>query len=145
MITCKTGYIFCFDIKYNPFIFLSNNIIAKSIIVIIELRRGQRQNNNLNICLGAMSKQKNPSIEPKICSSLGYSRTPRKTINTYIRITFILYVCFLSVDERKNSTYSPFHKTLTKSSLQIHWISVRFNEMNERNSFNTTLKNNTKY
>ena len=26
-------------------------------------------------------------------------------------------------------TYSPFHKTLPKSSLQMHWISVRFYEM----------------
>ena len=28
--------------------------------------------------------------------------------------------------------YSPFHKTLPKSSLKIHWISVRFFEMDDR-------------
>ena len=27
--------------------------------------------------------------------------------------------------------YSPFHKTLPKSSLQVHWISVRFDEMSD--------------
>ena len=27
--------------------------------------------------------------------------------------------------------YSPFHKTLPKSSLQMHWISVRFYEMRD--------------
>ena len=27
--------------------------------------------------------------------------------------------------------YSPFHKTLPKSSLQMHWISVRFYEMGD--------------
>ena len=27
--------------------------------------------------------------------------------------------------------YSPFHKTLPKSSLRMHWISVRFYEMGD--------------
>ena len=29
------------------------------------------------------------------------------------------------------STYRPFHKTLPRSSLQMHWISVRFCEMGD--------------
>ena len=28
--------------------------------------------------------------------------------------------------------YSPFHKTLPRSSVQMHWISVRFYEMGDR-------------
>ena len=31
--------------------------------------------------------------------------------------------------------YSPFHKTLPKSSLQLHWISVRFYEMGDKWQF----------
>ena len=28
--------------------------------------------------------------------------------------------------------YSPFHKTLPNTSLQMHWISLRFYEMGDR-------------
>ena len=31
--------------------------------------------------------------------------------------------------------YSPFHKTLPKSSLKMHWISVRFYEIGDISAF----------
>ena len=40
-----------------------------------------------------------------------------------------------NVGERLNlknlNMYSPFHKTLQNSTLQMHWISVRFNNMGD--------------
>ena len=37
----------------------------------------------------------------------------------------------LFIKQSFNSAYRPFHKTLPKSSLQMHLISVRFYEMND--------------
>ena len=37
--------------------------------------------------------------------------------------------------DQKRWSYSQFHKTLPKSSLQMHWISVRFYEMGDTQNF----------
>ena len=42
-------------------------------------------------------------------------------------ISTLLHVSILG----SYSVYSPFHKTLPKSSLRMHWISVRFYEMGD--------------
>ena len=34
-----------------------------------------------------------------------------------------------NIQNLENFYVSPFHKTLPKSSLKVHWISVRFYEM----------------
>ena len=39
------------------------------------------------------------------------------------------YISILSILFEFHCMYSPFHKTLSKSSLQLHWISLRFYEM----------------
>ena len=47
-------------------------------------------------------------------------RTAKKILNyIYIYITIIILL------------YNQFHKTLPKSSLQMHWISVKFYEMGD--------------
>ena len=40
----------------------------------------------------------------------------------------IFYSCYLYIVRELGLTCSLFHKTLPKSSLHIHWISVRFHE-----------------
>ena len=69
------------------------------------------------------------------CSSIA-EQYPKRAIRIWSPLTGV----FLAVPKATNNTpptpnliliYSQFHKTLPKSSLQMHWISVRFYEMGD--------------
>ena len=68
--------------------------------------------------------------DKKICSFLGhlYSKLKKKKSTFFTESSPRTPKVMLNYLHFK---YSPFHKTLPKSSSQIHWIPVRFYEMDD--------------
>ena len=62
-----------------------------------------------------------------VCPSDKRSKLSLITVKKVYIITFYTNHHFLPMRLRK--IYSPFHKTLPRSSLKMHWISVRFYEI----------------
>ena len=80
------------------------------------------------------------SIQPRLAISILLQKQDKniKYLNKILYMSCIKFLTFKITIQQINihlsihlSIYSPFHKTLPKSSSQMHWISVRFYEMGD--------------
>ena len=118
------------NIEYRSHIFPNNNLKGRGVIGFVLLRFQEKvMSHYIQYTYSVQCTDRTTDRQ----SQLQRSFAPKNLHGSTVTLSCYQQIWNLcpNIGLRSTIFYSPFHKTLPKSSLQIHWISVRFYEMGD--------------